>query len=70
MPVASMMKPRTIGIISSHEIVGVTPLANANTSTAMKFMPRLKAAVSDTDSGIAIRGKRTLRSIASRGPGT
>ena len=29
-------------------------------------MPRLNAEVSDTDSGITIRGKRILRSIASR----
>ena len=58
MPVASTMKPRTIGIISSHRIVGVTPLASANTNTTMKFMPRLNVAVSDTDSGTTIRGKR------------
>ena len=44
----------------------MTPLANANTNTAMKFMPRLNVAVSDTDSGTTIRGKRIFRSIASR----
>ena len=66
MPVASTMNSRMIGIISSHRMVGVTPLANANTNTAMKFMPRLNVAVNDTDSGTTIRGKRIFRSIASR----
>ncbi len=66
MPVANKMNPPTIGIISSHRTVGVIPLASVNTITAMKFMPRLNAAVSDTDSGIAIRGNRILRSSDSR----
>ena len=42
------------------------PLASANTITVMKFIPRLNVAVSDTDSGITIRGNRILRSSASR----
>ena len=44
----------------------MTPLASANTSTAMKFIARLNVAVSETDSGTTIRGKRILRSIDSR----
>ena len=42
------------------------PLASANTITAMKFIARLNTEVSETDSGITMRGKRTLRSNASR----
>ncbi len=65
-PVARTMKPAVTGINSSHLIVGVTPSASANATTAMKFIPRLKAAVSDTDRGTTMRGKRTLRSRPSR----
>ena len=66
MPVARTTNASTIGNISSHRTVGVMPLASANTSTAIEFMPRLKAAVSDTDSGTTMRGKRTFRSSPSR----
>ena len=34
-------------------------------NTAMKFIARLSIAVSDTDSGITIRGNRIFRSIPS-----
>ena len=63
-PVAKAMYAPTMGIISSQESFGTTPLASAKTNTAMKFIPRLKIAVRDTDSGITMRGKRTFRSIA------
>jgi hypothetical protein len=64
--VANTTNAPTIGIISSHRIVGVMPLARAKMNTAMKFMPRLNVAVSETDSGITILGKRIFRSSASR----
>ncbi len=61
-----MMNPSAIGIISSQLGRGATPAARANAITGTKFMPRLNVAVSDTDSGTVMRGKRTLRSSASR----
>ena len=51
---------------SSQVHRGVTPEATANIATATSVMPRLKSAVSATDSGTARRGKRTLRSRFSR----
>ncbi len=60
MPVARHQGASAIGTISSHLTVGVIPFASANTITAMKFMPRLKTAVSDTASGTTIRGKAHL----------
>ena len=38
----------------------------AKMKTAMKFIPRLNVAVSDTDSGITMRGNRILRNNGSR----
>ena len=60
------MKPKTIGIIHSQLHAGETPLASVNTSTAIRFIERLKTAVSEVDSGTTIRGKRILRSSPSR----
>ncbi len=66
MPVARTTKPSVIGTSHSHDSLGVSPLASAKTNTGMKFIARLNAAVRDTDRGMAMRGKRTLRSIDSR----
>ena len=46
--------------------IGRTPEARANTSTTIKFSPRLNSAPSTIDSGMTMRGNWIFRTSASR----
>ena len=64
--VAKTRTPATIGISMSQDSVTGTSSTNASATTTTRPSTRLAAAVSEIATGIAARGKDTLRSRLSR----